>query len=246
VSTRGQCLCVAAFLTGLSLPATAPHLRAQDAPAAERRLAFPEGRVSGQSGSYWAGALANGGAVPAHERLLAVLPDGLVLGVVDGEWNRVTLPLELVRSLSEQTLQATLVHNHPTRVSLGEWDVRHLAKAGVARVIAIGSDGTVYEAAAARRYRRALITGNVYPVLEARVGRRLTAEAWRRREDPGTLALYVPHLVAAVLDRAQVLQYVVTPSDAGQPGFDRYRPVFERVIGAEARRLEQDLAVDDP
>jgi len=241
VRTRGRSLCVAAFLTGLSLPATAQTLRAQGAPAAERRLAFPEGHVSGLSGAYWTNALANGGAVPPHERLLAVTPDGRVLGVVDGERSQVKLPLELVRRLCEPALEATLVHNHPTVVSLGETDLGHLAKAGVSRVVAIGSEGTVYEAAAGSRYEPALVTRNLYPVLEDRVRRRLAAEAWWDREDSAALAPHVPHLVAAVLDRAKVIHYLVTPSDTTTLAFHRYRKLFDRVVRAEARKLEEEL-----
>ena len=211
------------------------------APAAsERRLVFPAGKPSGLSGAYWTAALANGGPAPRHERLLAVTPDGRVLGVVDGGRDHVMLSVALVRDLSERKLQATLVHNHPTSVSLGESDLMHLAKIGVARVVAVGSDGTVYEAAAGARYDAARLAENLYQTVETRVRERLAAEV-RRDRDPAVLSMHVNHLVAVVLDRARVIDYVISPSEAARLALGRYRELFERVALAEGQRLEQDL-----
>jgi hypothetical protein len=234
---------LAALAGGLS---SAPAIHAasseQSAPAAsERRLVFPAGKPSGLSGAYWTAALANGGPAPRHERLLAVMPDGRVLGVVDGGRDHVMLSVALVRDLSERKLQATLVHNHPTSVSLGESDLMHLAKIGVARVVAVGSDGTAYEAAAGARYDAARFAEDLYQTVEGRVRERLAAEVRRDREDPGTLSMHVNHLVAIVLDRARVIDYVTSPSETARLAFDRYRELFERVALAEGQRLEQDF-----
>jgi hypothetical protein len=233
----------AALVAGLSLAATTQDAQAQqDAQAAsERRLTFPTGQPSGLSGSYWAAALANGGPAPRHERLLAVRPDGRVLGVIDGERDYVMLSVALVRELSEQKLQATLVHNHPTSVGLGESDLMHLAKMGVSRIVAVGSDGTVYEAAAGSRYDPARFAENLYPAVESRVRERLAAEAWRDREDPEALSPHVPHLVAVVLHRARVIDYLVTPSETVKLAFARYRELFERVVVAEGHHLEDEI-----
>jgi hypothetical protein len=228
-----------ALVAVLSLDATVEDARAQQRPASsDRRLVFPAGQISGLSGSYWTAALANGGPSPPHERLLAVTPDGRVLSVIDGERDRVRLSIDLVRELSERKLQATLVHNHPTSVGLGESDLTHLAKVGVSRVVAIASEGTVYEAAAGARYD---VAEGLYPVLESRVRERLAAEARRNREDPQGLSAHVPHLIAAVLQRARVIEYLVTPSESIKLAFDRYHGLFERVVMVEARRLEDDL-----
>jgi hypothetical protein len=236
---------LAALAGGLSIESAihaANSEQSAGAPAAsERRLVFPAGKPSGLSGAYWTAALANGGPAPRHERLLAVMPDGRVLGVVDGGRDHVMLSVALLRDLSERKLQATLVHNHPTSVSLGESDLLHLAKVGVARVVAVGSDGTVYEAAAGARYDAARFAENLYQTVESRVRERLVTEVRRDREDPAALSMHVNHLVAIVLDRARVIDYVIIPSETARLAFDRYRELFERVALAEGQRLEQDL-----
>jgi hypothetical protein len=243
MSVRVRNVCAAVFVAGLSLAATMQKARAQQSqqPALERRLVFPTGQPSGLSGAYWATALANGGPAPRHERLLVVTPDGRVLAVLDGDRDRVMLSLELVRDLSERRLQATLVHNHPTPVGLGESDLTHLGKTGVSRVVAVGSEGTVYEAAAGPRYDADRFTDNLYSVVQRRVRERLAAEAWNDRADPHALSPHVPHVVAVVLHRADVIDYLVTPSETIRAAFDRYHDLFERVVCAETRRLQQDL-----
>jgi hypothetical protein len=247
MSVRGRDVCAAALVAGVSLAATMQNASAQQSAqaASERRLVFPAGQPSGLSGSYWTTALANGGPAPRHERLLAVRPDGRVLSVIDGERDHVMLSVALVSALSEQKLQVTLVHNHPTIVSLGESDLTHLAKIGVSRIVAVGSDGTVYEAAVGSRYDPRFAE-NSYPAVESRVRERLAAEAWRDREDPEALSPHVPHLVAVVLHRAHVIDYLVTPSETVRATFDRYRDLFERVVCVEARRLQQDLQAAAP
>ncbi|HEY7473390.1 MAG TPA: hypothetical protein VH679_00140 [Vicinamibacterales bacterium] len=211
----------------------------QRSPGTERRLVLPDGRLSGLSGAYWATALANGGPAPRHERLLVVMPDGRLLDVIDGERDHVLLPVELSRELSQRKLDVALVHNHPAGVSLSGTDLMHLAKIGVAAVIAIGSEGSVYEASAGARFD--VFDDGLYLGLIRRLQDRLAREAWRSNEDPGALYQHVPHLAAVVLHRARVIDYRVVPSLTAHLAFVRYREVLERVATAEVRRLEQDL-----
>ncbi|HYN07693.1 MAG TPA: hypothetical protein VES67_09905 [Vicinamibacterales bacterium] len=242
MSTCVRRVCLAACLAGLPFSAVLLAGPQQSASAAsERRLVFPKGRASGLNGSYWQAALANGGPAPRHERLLVVMPDGLVLGVVDGERDRVMLPIDLTRELSERELQALLVHNHPSCVSLSRSDLMHLAKIGVAGVVAVGSDGTVFEASAAPRYDPDLFAERLYPQLKNRVQERLATEASRDRVDLAMLDPHLAHLVAVVLHRARVIDYRVTPSVTAGLAHTRFRDLFERVIGPEVRRLELEL-----
>jgi hypothetical protein len=205
----------------------------------ERRLAFPEGRAAGLSGSYWEAALANGGPPPRHERLLVVMPDGRVRDVVEGERDHVLLPAELSRELAERRLDATLVHNHPLGGSLSGADLVHLGKVGVASVIAVGADGSVYEASAGPAVDQ--FSGSVHLLLAHRIRQRLTSEAWREGIDPAALWPHAAHVIAQALHRARFIEYRTRPSLTVRLAWLRFRDLFDRVIATEASRLEQDL-----
>src|SRR5262245_47109894 len=179
MTRRVALVSAAILLTAVPIDAVIDDAEAQQSVPASTgpRLVFPNGRASGLSGAYWEAALANGGPAPRQERLLIVMPDGRVVHVIDGEHDRVKLPLEMSRTLSEQKLQVTLVHNHLSGASLSGADLAQLAKIGVASVVAVGRDGSVYEASAGSRYD--LFADDLYPLLVSRVQERLETEAWR-------------------------------------------------------------------
>jgi hypothetical protein len=231
-------ICVAAFGT-LAVQTAAGQAERRQSGGSERRLVLPDGRTAGLSGSYWEAAIADGGPAPRHERLLVVMPDGRVRDVVDGERDHVLLPLELARELSERSLGVTLVHNHLSGVSLSGADLLHLSKLGVASVVALGSDGSVYEASGGSRIDR--FSGELYLLLVDRIRQRLTAEAWRDAIDPAVLEPHAAHLIALVLHRTQLIDYRTRPSMADRLTWLRFRDLFDRVIATETHRLQQDL-----
>jgi hypothetical protein len=240
VSSRRGHVFAAILLAGLS-PSETAAAGQQPGASQDRQLVFPEGRPTGLTGEYWMAALANDGPMPRHERLLVVLPDGRVRDVVDGERDHVLLPVELTRELAERRLRVTLVHNHVTASGLSGADLRHLAKPGVATVVAVTSDDSLYEASAAARY--GLFPDGHYQVLFGRVRDRLANEAWREREPLSALVPHLPHLVATVLHRARVIDYRISASLTLRVDAVRFHSLFERVVLAELRVLEQELGV---
>ena len=78
------------------------------------------------------------------ERLAAVdLESGARLGAnARGERDRVALPPALRRAAEDPARRIAIVHSHPDNAPLSAADLSQLARPGVARVIAVGADGS--------------------------------------------------------------------------------------------------------
>jgi hypothetical protein len=173
--------------------------------------------------------------MPSYERLLVVAPDGRVLAEVDGTSSHVLLPEDIFRSLSAGTLHATLVHNHPGGVSLSGDDLAQLGKPGVDRVIAVGHDGSVFEASIGMRFNGETFE-TVYRARLAEVMETVARAARRDNIDPSALAPLVCHLVAEVLDRAEVINYRTTLSLDTRVSLDRYHRIVQSAVGLISSR----------
>jgi hypothetical protein len=209
----------------------------------ERRVSLPDGRTAGVDASVWVEALGRGGKLPSHERMMVVSPTGDVLGVVDGERDRVILPLDLTYDLNHEALRATLVHNHPDSVSLSGSDLFQLAKVGVERVVAVGHDGSVYEATVGAEFRAGDPVEYQYPILLRRLVDRLDREAQLSGGNLSALYPHTAHVLALILDRAGVVHYSARPSLDTWNLFQRYRSVIQRIVDSETARLEASLGV---
>jgi hypothetical protein len=82
----------------------------------------------------------------SRERLVVVGPDGALLASSEGSATAVSVPIEAAGWLRNQDASISLVHNHPGNRSLSNPDLILLAHPGVARIVAVGNDGSVYEA----------------------------------------------------------------------------------------------------
>jgi len=164
--------------------------------------------------------------MPRFERLLVVGSDGVILGEANGDENEVLLPEALSRLLSTGAVRATLVHNHPGGVSLSGTDLAQLAKPGVDRVIAVGPDGSVFEASAGSRFDAGTFNA-LYGRVLAETTARVSREAQRDGVDLARLYPNLCHLVALALDRAGVIHYRVTASLKLRAELDRYRHALE-------------------
>jgi hypothetical protein len=221
------------------LPISSGTVRAQQAPESERQLILPGGRTDGLNGNYWKTALAGNTQLPVHERLMVVAPGGRVLDVVDGEDKRVALPVWLDAALNDEATRATLVHNHPSDVSLSCADLRQLARPGVERVIALGNDGSVFEATAGSHFGTELLDESSCRSLLASVTTRLLNEVEPVAGQTFPVTQYVPHLLSSVLHRLQVIDYRVTPSVQVRVDLNRYQWPFDRVVAVTASRQEK-------
>ena len=115
---------------------------------------------------------------PPSERLLVVRLTGEDVLVRQGNASSVHVDAEIDDDfLAAAAARAVvLVHNHPTSVGLSGPDLGQLAKPGVAAVIAIGHDGSVFVASAGRRMHRDFLESRQYVSAKAEVTRRLRAE----------------------------------------------------------------------
>src|SRR5262245_5673042 len=86
------------------------------------------------------------------EHLVISQPDGTIVAEIDGDRSRVVIAPALARLLLNPEARFTLTHNHPHGVGLSAGDLELLGRPGIARIIAVGSDGSRYEAARGRLY----------------------------------------------------------------------------------------------
>src|SRR5262249_2609899 len=144
---------------------------------------------------------------PVSERLLIVDSAGQPIVERDGRTSSVVLDVDLDRLLTTPGRSAVLVHNHPSNVGLSAADIGQLSKPGVAAIVAIGHDRSVFIASAgpatdgyfleARQYTRAL----------NEVTRRLRAEWPSQSVSVSVSDAQLNHLVARALAQVGIIQY---------------------------------------
>ena len=174
---------------------------------------------------------------PARERLLVVNGDGLIVHSLDGEEAHVKITADVDDELRREGADLVLVHNHPNSSGLSKDDLSQLGKAGVAAVIAIGHDGSVYAAARGPRFDLVVCGGDRYSNVREDVQRTLLREA-----DAADVARltesFSPHLAALVLARSRYIEYIACLAPDRQASFERDRPVFGRVIASVSAKLD--------
>lgn len=188
---------------------------------------------------WWLAQLGVAAQSPPLERLLGVSPTGELLLTRRGGSSFVRLDGELETLLARPETSLVLVHNHPRNVGLSYDDLRVLAKPGVAAIVAIGHDGSVFLASAGPG-----MTAGEFRKLYAR-----TAGEVRKKLQSGWLSRRVPvevrdahfsHLVTAALARAGVVHYWVALRGPARQTFDRGRLFFNWVVVGAAERVKRD------
>lgn len=173
------------------------------------------------------------------ERLLAVARSGDVIARLDGGAHHVLLGVEIDTHLRSAGSDLTLIHNHPASVGLSADDLSQLAKPGVFAVVAIGHDGSIYIAAAGRRFDRLLFEPTQYEIVRREVDRRLL-EACAAGAISTTLAdTQRAHLVALALAKAQVIEYQAVLAADRRASYDAARDVLGKVTVAAAGRVRR-------
>lgn len=173
------------------------------------------------------------------ERLLAVSPTGDLLLTRRGGSSFVRLDGELETLFARPETSLVLVHNHPRNVGLSYDDLRVLAKPGVAAIVAIGHDGSVFLASAGIG-----MTAGEFRKLHARTAgevlKKLRSEWLSRRVPVEVRDAHFRHLVTAALARAGVVHYWVALRGPARQTFDRARLFFNWVIVGAAERVKRD------
>lgn len=228
-------------VTGLVRPLDAQVLAIRPTAALDVSLALSFDRAAPLRAEAWTRAIGTNGRLPNHERMLVVSATGQVLSVIDGDRDRVVLPSDLADVLARVALNVTLVHNHRDSVSLSGSDLVQLGKVGVARVVALGHDGTMYAASGAAEFALESAVENRYGPVLARVLERVSRESQFSGASLAGLYPHIPHVVALIFERAGVIRYAVDPSADTWATLERYRAVIERLVDAEAPRLRAEL-----
>jgi hypothetical protein len=182
------------------------------------------------------------GAVSADgERLIAVTPDGRIMAELEGAGAQVALGVALDARLLQPGADIVLVHNHPSSTGLSMDDLGQLAKPGVLAVVAIGSDGSVYAAAAGPRFPGDRFRDYVYVPARAAAERELRFNAAGNTTE---LRAFLAHVMSLALAQARVIVYQATLGADRQVAFDRDGLSLGRVTAAAKHGL--DVALTRP
>jgi hypothetical protein len=217
----------AGLLAAMSATCLLASIPASARSAQNSKIDLPKGTTAGLDAGFWSRALGLKG-LGKRERLIVLDSDGRILEAVDGSEDRVLLSSAMADALSAGAFCVTLVHNHTLPVGLSGDDFRQLSKPGVERIVAVASDGAVYEATA--RAARPMLESAFFETTLTRVETRLTSEARREGLPIADLYPHLPHLVAQVMQRVGLIDYRVTPGVTAHVGFLRYRTIFQRVV----------------
>ena len=176
---------------------------------------------------------------PPTERLLAVKETGERLFERHGGSSSVRVDPELDNTLRQPDMAVVLVHNHPTNVGLSVDDMGQLAKPGVAAIVAIGHDGSVFIAAAGPRFDRDFFEERQCALASADVAKRLRVEWASRRVSVAASDAHFNHLVTLALAKARMVQYWFNLRGIDRESYERGRAVFGNVIVGAAERLRK-------
>ncbi|HET7219409.1 MAG TPA: hypothetical protein VFJ02_15235 [Vicinamibacterales bacterium] len=189
----------------------------------------------------WLEQLGAGSLGAPGEQLMAVSPTGTpLLDRRGGSGSSVRLDPELDTLLREPDRSVVLIHNHPASGGLSAADVGQLAKAGVAAIVAVGHDGSVFAAAAGPQFDRDFFEERQYAVARAEVFKRLRAEWPSGRLSVPVSDAHLSHLVTLALARANVVRYWFELRGVNRESFEAARFIFGRAVTGAADRLRKN------
>jgi len=176
-------------------------------PAEPGKADKPKAVMAAEAESWLAALRASGTPDLKLERVLVVDADGQVLDRADGERSTIAFPDRFLRFLRQPTPSVSLVHNHPGNTGLSEPDLYQLGHPGVARVIAVGNEGSLYEARRGSAFDAVTFQQVTYPAAVKALNRTVfqrTLPSVKRDEHIDT---HFAHALAISLARAGVLEY---------------------------------------
>jgi hypothetical protein len=174
------------------------------------------------------------------ERLVAVSTSGERLVDRVGDRSSVRVGAELDGLLLRSDRSVILIHNHPSNVGLSAADIGQLAKPGVAAIVAIGHDRSVFVAAPGPRMDPDFLEERQYALAGSEIGRRLRSAA--SASDRVAVAdgdAQFSHLVCRVLAKAGIIQYWFELRGASRGSYEPARMAFGQMIEGAAVRLKR-------
>ena len=208
------------------------------APASGLRDIAERLELTAAGSGRWLEALGVTGSTKAAERLIALTSAGRVIATRDGGESLVSLGLELDLALLPPGSAIVLVHNHPGNAGLSANDLSQLAKPGVAAVVAVGRDGSIYMAARGHRYDPDAFERRQYDPLRAELRKRLREECAARALTAEAAGAHFSHVAAMALGKAGAIVYESVLTGETQATFEAGRLALSRVAGGAAARVQ--------
>jgi hypothetical protein len=187
----------------------------------------------------WLDELSVKSGQPPTEHLMAVSVSGERLSQRSGGSSSVRVDPELDDTLRQPSMAVVLVHNHPTNVGLSVADMGQLAKPGVAAIVAIGHDGSVFIASAGPRFDRNFFEERQCALASADVAKRLRAEWTSGHVSVAASDAQFNHLVTLALAKARMVQYWFNLRGAERESYELGRVAFGYVTEGTAERLRK-------
>ena len=167
---------------------------------------------------------------------MALTSMGRLVATREGSESAVFLGPDLDRELLTPGNAIVLVHNHPGNAGLSTNDLGQLTKPGVAAIVAVGHDGSIYMAARGHRYDLAAFEERQSDPLKVEVRKRLRVECGARAVTTEVADAHFSHVVALALAKAGVIVYEAILAGATRTSYDAARITLGRVAaGASAR-----------
>lgn len=236
---RGLLFAWVAFGTAASTSPAGAHARSIDVARLVSSLDLTD-----LGAARWLARLEANGSDPAAERLLAVTATGEPVMERDGGRSSVDVGVDLDRLLRQQDRSIVLIHNHPSNVGLSAADIGQLARPGVAAIVAVGHDGSVFVAAPGPRMDPDHVEDRQYAEASAEVTRRLRKD-WPSEHVPFAIAdAHLNHLVARAMAGTGVIDYWFALRGTSRDSYARAQMVFGHVVAGTAAQLKQRGRVD--
>ena len=219
----------------LAVAGAAIGLDAQERPIDLARL-VSDLDLTERGAARWLERLETNENGPSAERLLAVTVTGELLRERAGGPSSVVVGAELDMLLFQPGRSVVLIHNHPSNSSVSAADIGQLARPGVAAVVAIGHDRSVFVAALRSRMDPDYLRDRQYTLAQFEVTRRLRTRSRGRVSMADSDALFT-HLIARALDKAGIIQYWFALRGTSRGAYETGRMVFGQVVESAAARL---------
>jgi hypothetical protein len=191
---------------------------------------------------------------PPNEQLVAIDRAGCIVAAIDGGSASAEPDDTLRERLRREGEGIVLVHNHPRGLSLSFNDLGQLTQPGVAGVIVVGNDGSLYAASLGERYTSLQLDGppvtvvgfqerghttlTVFVASAQSEVRRLNATAG---VDGRAFDSHFDHLVSLALRDAGAIRYWSILSGDRRQTFARFNEDFGRFIAGARERVAWEL-----
>ena len=181
------------------------------------------------------------GVLPANERVVVADGAGRIIRSADGAEHGIEIPPDWMPLLRDPTAALVLAHNHPGGQSLSIDDLSQFEKRGVAVVIAVGHDGSLYAAAAGHSYEAARFA-ELYATASSEIQRLLRLH---KPGSAGAVAMHRNHLVALALARAGVIAYRADLALDRRQAYNSYGLLFDDIIRGAAVKVRERCGPGD-